>query len=381
MGKSEQSTQNLLENKPSANVNSIEEKAASTSGGSVQSKTRAKAMRIERMDQLLHAIYAGTFKRVTLKKEEIKAIRNSPNLAVSEHEEFLGRIPSLDRTLDRTRHLLLLSVGLDMPVKISQIQEFVSVVLQRHPAFRTSLLREGLENLPGGLEQDQAVEELANQDYAKLNLPEGVEPLSKNEQKKCKDNAVGCLLLWLWITRRIVSPEKIIYYLQAHLWKPVARRHNTEPEKLRVLITTRDRAAVSIIRTLMENQILQQSQRADAAISAEERAIVLKGETDKELVDVKNMLTVSQAEVGQLKKKLVSKSQELIDERAHSKNEYEQLRGQVLRRLRSELKLLDEGLQALQLETPKTHVTIDHIERVIDGLKSEMDRLRENKQI
>ena len=377
MGKSEHSTQNLLEDKLSANVNSIEQMAAATSDGSIQSKKHTKAMRIERMDQLLRAIYAGTFKRMTLKQEEIKAVRNSPKLAVSEHEELLGRIPSIDRTLDRTRHLLLLSVGLEMPVKISQIQEFVSIVLQRHPAFRTSLLREGLENLPGGLEQDQAVEELANQDYAKLNLPEGVEPLSKNEQKKCKDNAVSCLLLWLWITRRIISIEKIIYYLQAHLWKPVASRHNTETEKLRVLIATRDRAAVSIIRTLMENQILQQSQRADAAISAEERAKVLKGETDKELADVKNMLTASQAEIGQLTQKLVLKSQERADERAHSKNEYEQLRGQVLRRLRSELKLLDEGLQALQLETPKTHVTIDHIERVIDGLKSEMDRLRE----
>lgn len=376
MGKSEHGTQNLLEDKPSTSVNSIEPKAAATSDGSIQSKKHANVMRIERMDQLLHAIYAGTFKRVTLKKEEIKAIRNSPKLDVSEHEELLGQIPSIDRTLDRTRHLLLLSIGLEMPVKISQIQEFVSVVFQRHPAFRTSLLREDLENFPEGLKQDKAVEELANQDYAKLYLPEGVEPLRKNEQKKCKDNAVCCLLLWLWITRRIISIEKIIYYLQAHLWKPVARRHNTETEKLRVLITTRDSAAVSIIRTLMENQILQQSQRADAAISAEERVISQKEELDKELAAVKDMLTASQVEVNQLTQKLVLKSQELADERAHSKNEYKQLRGQVLRRLRAELTLLDEGLQALMLETPKIHVTIDHTERVIDGLKLEMDRLR-----
>ena len=376
MGKSDHAIQNLQAEEPSVNVNSFEQRAGATSDGTVQSKKHAKAVHIESVDQLLHEIYVGTFKRMTLKKEETKAIRNSPKRAASEQEELLGQISSIDRTLDRTRHLLLLSVGLDMPAKISQIQEFVSAVLQRHPAFRTNLLREDLEYLLGSLKQDQAVEELAAQDYAKLNWPEGVKPLSKNEQKKCKDNAVCCLLLWLWITRKIISIENVINHLQAHLWRSGASRYKTDAEKLRALINTRDRAAVSITRTLMENQILQQIQRADAAIIAEEQVIALKEELEKKLADVMNMLTESQAEVGLLTQKLALKSQEQADERAHSKNEYEQLRGQILRRLRTELTLLDEGLQALRLEPPKIHVTIDHIERVIDALKREIDRLR-----
>ena len=58
------------------------------------------------------------------------------------------------------------------------------------------------------------------------------------------------------------------------------------------------------------------------------------------------------------------------------RNDYEDLRGRVLRRLREDTALLEEGLHALRREPPKVHVMEDHAERAIDALKREMGRIR-----
>ena len=62
------------------------------------------------------------------------------------------------------------------------------------------------------------------------------------------------------------------------------------------------------------------------------------------------------------------------DAKAHWNADYAKLKGQTLRRQREELTLLSEGLHALRCNPPKVHVMIDHVERVIDGLKRDMAR-------
>ena len=59
-----------------------------------------------------------------------------------------------------------------------------------------------------------------------------------------------------------------------------------------------------------------------------------------------------------------------------STEDYEKLRGQMIRRLKTEIELLDEGLHALRLDEPKIHVMDDHAERAIGGLKKELERLK-----
>ena len=64
------------------------------------------------------------------------------------------------------------------------------------------------------------------------------------------------------------------------------------------------------------------------------------------------------------------------NEIAHLRDDYEQLRGRILGRLREEISLLNEGLHALRRVPPKVHVMVDHAERAIDGLKNELKQLR-----
>lgn len=380
MGNPGPAIQSSTTGKHLAYEDSQESSIKTTPDDTSHSKKPARTVNIESMDQLLREVYAGDFKRQTLKKGEINALRNSPKLAILEQEELLNRVLSTDRTLNRTRQLLLLSVGLDAQNIIHQIQEFVSLVFHQHPSFKTNSLREGVKYLSGGLKQDQAIEELARQDYAKLNWPEGMEELKKNEHKKCKENTICCLLLWLWITRRIISVTKVMSCLQSHVWKPAAKRRKTEAEKLRVLITTRDHAAASLTNSMLENLVLQEQQSADGAIKARERAVAKLEELNQELETTSVALKESQERVNQFTKEREEINQKHADEKAHLKNDYVQLRGRVLRCFRSEMTLLEEGLQAIRLDSPKVHVTIDHLERVIDSLRREIDRISEEQQ-
>jgi DNA repair exonuclease SbcCD ATPase subunit len=64
---------------------------------------------------------------------------------------------------------------------------------------------------------------------------------------------------------------------------------------------------------------------------------------------------------------------------AHKQDAYEKLRSRMSRRLKEEVELLDTGLGALRREPPKVHVMKDHAERAIDGLKKELENLRDGK--
>lgn len=57
------------------------------------------------------------------------------------------------------------------------------------------------------------------------------------------------------------------------------------------------------------------------------------------------------------------------------RNEMEIQRTRLLRRLKADVQLLEAGLIALTRPVPKTHVTADHIERVLDAMRQEITTL------
>ena len=56
--------------------------------------------------------------------------------------------------------------------------------------------------------------------------------------------------------------------------------------------------------------------------------------------------------------------------------EFEVLNGRLINRLRLDIDLLHEALHALTRDPPKTNVTIEHLDQVIDNLTRELYRLR-----
>jgi hypothetical protein len=263
----------------------------------------------------------------------------------------------------------------DDPILAGQVREFIRDVLRRHPVFLAESLAGVLENLPGAASEENAVRALISTQFTALQWPEGFAPLKKKEPEQCQVNALCCLLLWFLDTRG-ATIEQIRYYLQSSLWAPIASKHMTDLRKLRVLMTSRDPAGIAVACSLLEKQVLEKTQQAVAARTAEERATMHARHLKEELAGVRAELVESIAQGERLIEEFNSARTAHDNERAHMHSDYEELRGRVLRRLREELTLLDEGLHALQRDPPKVHVMLDHAERAIDGLKREMDRLR-----
>lgn len=65
------------------------------------------------------------------------------------------------------------------------------------------------------------------------------------------------------------------------------------------------------------------------------------------------------------------------DEIIHLIDEMETMRGSFLRTLRSEVSMLQDALDALRKN--KTHVTEDHIERVLDRLNAQVEKLQQRR--
>lgn len=364
----------LPKSQSSMGINPIEQAAGTTTPSAIKkAKTRTKLPPIESVEQLIRAIYSGTFKRSTLDKAELAAMRSSPAMNSSQRDELLNLTLS-DRTLDRTRQLMLINTRLEGSLT-GQLGEFARAVLGRHPAFSTESLAGVLDNLPEAATEDKAVHALISQDYMSLLWPEGTKTAKKKDGEQCKANAVHCLLLLFRATRG-TSIERIQRHLQIGLWAPVGRRYKSEVDMLHALLNTRDAAAASITHALLEKQVLEHSRNAQAARSSEERATSRASQLEEQLTGVEEKLATAQAEADRLTNQLQQATQAHANDSAHWKDDYEKLRGQVLRRLKDELSLLDEGLQALRRDPPKVHVMVDHAERAIDGLKMEMERLR-----
>jgi predicted nucleic acid-binding Zn-ribbon protein len=143
-------------------------------------------------------------------------------------------------------------------------------------------------------------------------------------------------------------------------------------------MTTRHDAAIAVACSVLEKAAIDGRERAAAAHDAEERVILRAKVLEDKLASAISQLDLARAQVEHLEKEISSAHSTHKNEVAHMRNDYEELRGRILRRLREELSLLDEGLHALRRDPPKVHVMEDHAERAIDGLKHEMEQLKKS---
>jgi hypothetical protein len=361
---------------PSSNQESPPAAAVETAASqpnTVKRKVKPSDPHIETVASLIRAVYGGTFKRVTLKKAELNALRSSTVLTPSEREELLALAQS-DRTLEKTRQMMLLCVGLDVSAGGNLIREFVGGVLQQHPAFVAASLADVLRNLPDSLSEEAAVRALVTAQRPTETLRDS-EPRRRKQTGHRGTHAVHCLLMWFWLTRG-APVERIHRLLQSVLWVETGRRQKTDADRLRALITTRDPVAAAITFGLIERHVLTQRQLAEAASSAEKRASARAAQLEERLEMIEKSLAEAKAESDRLANELRRAVEAWDTDKVHLHDDYERLRGNVLRRLKEEIALLDEGLHALRRDPPKIHVMLDHAERAIDGLKVEIQRLQ-----
>ena len=122
-------------------------------------------------------------------------------------------------------------------------------------------------------------------------------------------------------------------------------------------------------------QVREERELAVAAQAAERRAGLRVQELVGELERAGAELTEARETSKSLVEALEHERRAGADERAGLKDDYQRLRGTVLRRLRADLSLLGDGLHALQRDPPKVNIMRDHAERVLDSLREEAERL------
>ena len=347
-----------------------------------KSKLAKSGASVAGVSDLIRRVYDGTFKRKRLSKADILAIRTDPRVPAERREELLSTA-SKDVSLSSTCQLMAILVGYD-DSGFTNARDFARQVLKDHPAFQRPDIVATLTSQSDALRPEKAVECLASQDFLLLTA-EAKQNRSKAEltkrSRECKENAIRCLLLWLSAQRKI-SLDRTLQLLHEYVWATYTQRQRSPENQLRALIAAKQTGAqaASIASELLEKQVTQQSYRTEAAMKAEARAVAKVEELQQELEVLQREHTASLDQARLLDQELASQRTAHADERAHLQDEYERLRGTVLRRLKDELMLMEEGLHALQRDPPRVHVMVDHADRVIDGLRLAIDRLREGRE-
>jgi hypothetical protein len=324
--------------------------------------------------QMLRAAYEGKRKRLNLPKNALEAIQAAPKPDHAERVRILS-LAKADRTLERTRELMLFSAERLAGHPLGAlVREFVGDVLGEHPAFRPPL--DGvLRNLPEAMNDDAAIEHLWSQPFASLPWADGHAPLNKKQAEQGRANTLCCLLLWLRETRAL-PPERVQRHLATLVWEPAARRNKTEAQKLRALMIAKDRSALGAAYSSLEKRVSEYRQQAVAAREGEERANARTNQLDKELAEVNNALSKETEALSNTRKALEAEKSKHAADLAHARSELEDLRGRMVRKMREEVSLLDEGLRALRRDPPRVHVMEDHAERAIDGLKRGIEEIK-----
>lgn len=366
----------IKESKEVQGTESDQQESIQVSDGAKARKSvrcRTSRVPITSFAQFVRTMYGTRKGSRRLNKADIETLHKTPALSEAERHELL-KLAQSDRTLDKTKQLLLQGMRIGTSSVAGRILEFSREVLKHHVLFQSKSLTDVLMNHPQGLSEDKAVATLVSTDTSGLTF-EDETSLTKSQTIRCRTNSVYCLLLLLRMMRG-TSLDQIHRHMQRHLWSREIRGLQHDHEKLEILLTARDPKAASVTFTVLEDQVMQQGRRAEAATRAEERALARMRELGEQVAMLSREIDEAKREYEEVHQQLHEARRTHTIKDAHWRDDYERLRGRALRRLSDESSLLEEGLHALRRDPPRIGVMIDHAERAIEGLRRTAERIR-----
>lgn len=340
-------------------------------------KRARKPKKIESLAELIGFAYRQKGKAVNPKPKVIKHISQNPVLDADTFQELLT-LANADIKLAVPVQLLIAAYRISHSGVRASIRDFVGTVLSQHPAFSSEEMNAALRNLPEGPDIPDALSLIANTDYRKLqSLPDKIRR-KKRELTALRINATYSLALWFVETRGLMARE-LAQHLFAALWQPDGNKVHDDVRQLRLLIANRDVDAVGAACNTFKNHADNMSILAARAQRAEVEALAKVQSLNASSDQLKGELGARDAQIVGMETDLAKQQQDHENELAHVRDEHERLRARVLRRIKEDVKLLDEGLHALQRDPPKIRVMEDHAERAADGLRNEIRQLEAEK--
>ena len=328
----------------------------------------------ENLEQFITFVYSRQGKQVTLKPAEEKAFCHQPRLDEAAHARLLA-LARDDVLLAVPRQLLLIVRDImGYPGFKAEIRNFVRAVLDRHPVFAAPELKAALSHHPDAPDPETALTRLAGSDVAAQPDFALDKPLKPKELAALRTNATYCLALWFVETRGLPF-ERLNQVLYAALWKPHIPEVGQETARLRFLTEMQDLAGVGLACSTFKRQADEQTKRTATANRARDDALEKVARLEATATQLKHDLVERDQRLAALQHALEVERQQHAHTRAHLGDDFEQLRTRMVRRLKADVDLLMEGLQALRRDPPKIHVMDDHAERALGALQQALKEL------
>ena len=337
---------------------------------------KAKA-EILTLEQFLEHAYSLKGRKVTLKSKVEKALSRSPRIDEEARLKLL-ELAKGDTLLAVPRQLLLVAREAGTyPALRSAIREFVRDVISIHPLFTRAEIAAGLRNLEDAPPPADIFHLLATSDKTLM-------PVSNSDAMKSSDfehlclNATYCMAIWL-ADMKSLPFTSVVDALFKSVWAPAAQRVDDNSAKLRAVTEIEEISGVGLVvqdyRSIAVDRLNALNVAKSEAQAANEAALSLKDQAEA----AQDAKTQAEAQLAAERARHLSELNELENrtntESAHLRDDFEQLRTRVLRRLKGDLTLLENGLEAIRT-SDKLHVIRDHAERVSDSLREEIKKLQ-----
>ena len=346
------------------------------SGAKVQGKAKPE---IATLEQFIAHAYGMKGRKVALKSKVERTIAEEARLG-DDAQARLMVLAREDRLFAVPRQLLLVTREVNgYPALRATLRAFVRDVMLDHALFKRIELGAAIRNLPEAPPVAQALAMVLEEPQRPP--ADGEEQVLKpGEFDELRTNAAYCLAAWLVDTRNL-SLSDVTEALNTTLWAPRARRVDHDNGRLRALTEIEQVAGVGLACQQYRQQAIEKTALADQtardAAAAKERATSL----EVEVGEACDSLARTELELQRVRRESEATLNALRtaseNELAHLRDDVEQMRTRMLRRLAADIEQLDVGLSALRGPEPRVHVIQDRVERVVDSLRAEVNKLKE----
>lgn len=368
------SPQTHAEQAPLAPQNS----AASTASVAKAKGEKKPKVEIETLEQFIQHAYDRKGKWAKLSPKAEKSLAESVAQMDGAARQRLLNLAAGDKLLLVPRQLLLLGGDIQgFPALRAALQDFVSAVMQHHPVFAEPRIQGVLRNLPDAVVPKDALAMVASF----VPASEVVKSAWVGaELQALQRNATQLLVTWLAIHRHM-NLEAVAALLWQSVWEPAAQQLPDKNARLRALTEVEQTAGAGLACQQFRDQAIDARSSQDHALreASALRSQLAETETQQQLA--KEQRDALQAELVALRESVAT---ELVELRAqhdiectHLRNDQEQLRGRLLRRLNEGVEMLEVGLSALRNKTPRVEVMVERAEYVVDALRVDLNHLKE----
>ena len=248
----------------------------------------------------------------------------------------------------------------------------------QHPLFREQpalalFINQG-DFSPSALEAMRLIQELGTtKESQELEL-------SRADLEVLHRNASYLVAVWLREMRGR-SLHDVAEMLFQGVWKKAAASIEDDTDKLRAITDVSELAPVAIACAVFQQQAEEQTKRAHQSAAETHQ---LRQERDGLLAE-KESLSAELSALKALREKERSETQERLAKLessqdvkvTHLRDDNQQVRHRLVKRLVSDVEQLEIGLSALRNPNPRVEVMIQRAERVVDALRAEIAKLRE----